>query len=69
MSGKEQGHIQSQVWNPSLLATVTPPGHLKSCEEEQEDEEDVQAGEGEADVEHLLEKNYGSRLIDQEPEC
>ena len=69
MSAKEQGHLQSQVWNPSLLATVTPPGHLKSCEEEQEDEEDVQAGEGEADVEHLLEKNYGSRFIDQEPEC
>ena len=56
MSAKEQNHIPSQVWNPSLLATVTPPGDLKSCEEEQEDEEDVQAGEGEADVEHLLEK-------------
>ena len=61
MSGKEQNHLQSQVWNPSLLATVTPPGHLKSCEEEQEDEEDVQAGEGEADVEHLLE-----RFMDQD---
>ena len=48
---------------------VTPPGHLKSYEEEQEDEEDVQAGEGEADFEHLLEKLYGSRFIDQEPEC
>ena len=56
MSAKEQNPIQSQVWNPSLLATVTPPGHLKNCEEEQDDEEDVQAGEGEADVEHLLEK-------------
>ena len=56
MSAKEQNPIQSQVWNPSLLATVTPPGHLKSCEEEQADEEDVQASEGEADVEHLLEK-------------
>ena len=56
MSAKEQNPIQSQVWNPSLLVNVTPPGHLKSYEEEQEDEEDVQAGEGEADVEHLLEK-------------
>ena len=55
MSAKEQNHIPSRVWNPSLLATVTPPGDLKSCEEEQEDEEDVQASEGEADVEHLLE--------------
>ena len=61
MSAKEQNPIQSQVWNPSLLATVTPPGHLKSCEEEEEDEEDVQAGEGEADVEHLLE-----RFMDQD---
>ena len=55
MSAKEQGHLQSQVWNPSLLATVTPPGHLKNCEEEQDDEEDVQASEWEADGEHLLE--------------
>ena len=56
MSAKEQNHLQSQVWNPSLRTAVTPPGDLKSCEEEQEDEEDVQASEGEADVEHLLEK-------------
>ena len=55
MSAKEQGHLQSQVWNPSLLATVTPPGHLKSCEKEESDKEDAVPGEGEADVEHLLE--------------
>ena len=38
------------------MGDPVPPGHLEHEDDEDKAEEDVEPGEGEADVEHLLQK-------------